>query len=54
MGGAGLGLAQMQIDDDGFSPMLFARANGHFEMAAFLTEFYDEMLAKVGAGEAAV
>ena len=41
-GGAGLGLEHLQMDDDGFTPMLFARANGHTYVANILSQFYEE------------
>ena len=42
-GGAGLGLEHMQPDDDNFTPMLFATANGHSELGRILNKFYEEM-----------
>lgn len=43
-GGCGFGLNHMLPDDDGFTPMSFARANGFDELSKKLQIFYDHQI----------
>ncbi|KAH9144184.1 hypothetical protein AeRB84_011864 [Aphanomyces euteiches] len=44
LGGGGLGLRHMQLDDEGFTPTTFASANGHMRLSEILQAKHDELL----------